>query len=549
MQIPIEKASFVVCDVETTGLSPRNESIIEIGLIKIENLKITDKYSTLINPNRFIPPFITQMTGIRNEDVQTAPKFREISYKIQEFIGNSVFVAHNATFDYNFLLHSFLRDEEIPIRLNTICTKRLARRLFPGISSASLKSIARLFGFRNTSKHRALGDAKVTAQIFLKLLEEGKSKNKFDTLDELIRFQFRPIAQTKLLSMRKSLADSVTKLSSNPGIYFFRNKKGHVIYIGKAKNLKSRVLSYFRESSTDHRVKKILRHAHHLDYTETASELSAFLLESELIKKHKPRFNTALKIMRNYSFIGLTADSEYPRLEVTKKLSSNGTLYFGPFNSRETAEEILDILTKSTQLRECDDKTLDKKRPCYLLDIKRCLGPCVEQNLQGKYNEEIQVVKNFLTGNSNVLLNRLLEKMKDLSVRQKFEDAGKIRDTVQTIVNNIGKIKSLREPINSINALIFIYHNSSISEVIALKNGIVFFIKAVQENDEFLYSICEEYFSRTEDTFDLPLNIEKIKIISNFLVNKKAKYEIIYTTDINSADELFIQLKGLLSLS
>ncbi|MBM4174930.1 MAG: hypothetical protein FJ213_01995 [Ignavibacteria bacterium] len=539
MRIPIEKASFVVCDVETTGLSPQRESIIEIALVKIENLKITDKFSTLLNPQRFIPNYITEMTGIRNEDVINSPTFSNVSYKIQEFIGDSIFVAHNAKFDYNFLLHSYLREEEMPIRLETLCTQRLAKRIFHGIGKTSLTALTRFFGFRNTAKHRALGDAKVTAQILLKLIEEGRNKLKFDTLDELLKLQFQPINKAKFFSTRKSLADSVSKLPSGPGVYFFHDKKGTVIYIGKAKNLRSRVISYFRDSNSDRKVKKIVRGAHHLDFIETESELSAFLLESELIKKHKPIHNTALKIIRNYSFIGVSADNEFPKLEVTRRLVNNGTMYFGPFNRRETAEEVLDIISKSTMLRECEDKELKKNRSCYLLDIKRCLGPCVEKDISTLYDEELRTVKDFLTGNNTVILNRLTEKMKEFAGREKFEDAAKIRDTIQAILKNIGKIKVLKEPINAINALIFIYGGENVSEVISLKNGIVQSIKGVRDSEKTLFELCDEYFIRSTADFDLPLNIEKIKIISNFLVSKKARYNIVYTTDINSKEELF----------
>jgi DNA polymerase-3 subunit epsilon len=538
MRIPIEQASFVVCDVETTGLSPQRESIIEIALVKIENLKITDKFSTLLNPQKFIPNHITEMTGIRNKDVINSPTFRDVSYKIQEFIGDSIFVAHNAKFDYNFLLHSFLREEEMPIRLQTLCTQRLSKRIFRGIGKTSLTALTRFFGFRNTSKHRALGDAKVTAQIFLKLIEEGKNKFKFETLDEFLKLQFQPINKTKFFSTRKSLADTVSKLPAQPGVYLFLNKKGNVIYIGKAKNLKSRVISYFRDSNSDRKVKKIIRDTYHLDFIETSSELSAFLLESELIKRFKPAHNTALKIIRNYSFIGLNDENEYPRLEVTSRLVNNGTMYFGPFSRRETAEEVLDIISKSTMLRECDDKLLKKKRPCYLLDVKRCLGPCVDNEINDLYKEELKTVRDFLTGNNLVILNRLTERMKEFASRQKFEEAAKIRNTIQAILKNIGKIKVLKEPINAINALIFIYSGKNISEVISLKNGIVQSIKGVSNPEKNLFEICDEYFVRTTDEFDLPLNIEKIKIISNFLVNKRARYEIVYTSNINSKEEL-----------
>ncbi|MCX8010899.1 MAG: exonuclease domain-containing protein, partial [Ignavibacteria bacterium] len=545
MMTRIEDASFVVCDVETTGLNPRSESIIEIALVKIEKLKIVEKFSTLVNPNRYIPSFITSMTGIRNEDVINAPQFKNISYKVQEFIGNSIFVAHNANFDYGFLTYEFLR-EDIQTRLKTVCTKRLTKRLYPGLHSFSLSSITRFFGLRNQSAHRALGDAKVTAHIFLKLLKEGIEKNRFTTVEELLSFQFQPISKLKLLKMRKTLAESLSKLPTTAGVYIFKGKNGEIYYIGKAKNLKSRVLSYFRNDE-DRKVKEILKYSHYIDFIETSSELSAFLLESELIKKHKPKLNVALKIIRNYSFIALNTQEEFPRLEVTRKLYDNGTLYFGPFNRIETAENVLDVISKATKLRECDDKTLKRNHSCYLIDIKRCLGPCVDKNIQMEYEKEINAVKDFLTGNNQELLNRLLNKMKEFSERKKFEEAANVRDTIQIILNSLSKIKVLKEPINQINALIFMYDGSKMTEVIALKNGIVLFTQPVSTDEEYINTLSEKYFTRSEVHFELPLNIEKIKIIANYLVNKKSAYKIIYTSKFQTAEELKKEIMKLIS--
>lgn len=545
MMIRIEDASFVVCDVETTGLNPRTESIIEIALVKIEKLKIVENFSTLVNPNRYIPSYITSLTGIRNEDVLNAPQFKNISYRIQEFIGNSIFVAHNANFDYGFLTYEFLR-ENIQTSFKTICTKRLTKRLFPGIQSLSLKSITRFFGLRNQSAHRALGDAKVTAQIFLKLIKEGIEKNIFTTVEELLSFQFHPISKLKLLKMRKTLAESLSKLSTTAGVYLFKGKNGEIYYIGKAKNLKSRVLSYFRNDE-DKKVKEILKYSHYLDFIETPSELSAFLLESELIKKYKPKLNIALKIIRNYSFIALNTQEEFPRLEVTRKICDNGTLYFGPFNRIETAESVLDVISKATKLRECDNKTLKRNHSCYLIDIKRCLGPCVDKNIQGEYNKELNTVKDFLTGNNQELLNRLLNKMKEYSERRKFEEAAIVRDTIQIILNSLSKIKVLKEPINRINALIFMYDKNIITEVIALKNGIVLFTESVSNDENYLNSLCEKYFTRSKIHFESPLNIEKIKIIANYLVNKKSIYKILYSSRIQTAEELRQEIIKLIS--
>ncbi len=540
MNTSLENISFVVCDVETTGLNPVTNRIIEIALIKIENFKITDKFTTLINPEIFIPPFITQLTGIRNEDVFTAPRFSDIINEITKFLKDSVFVAHNASFDYKFLIHSFLRENFSPPSNPVLCTKLLARRIIPGLTSYGLHSLTNFFKIKNIHQHRAYGDALATSHLLIKLIEEGENNFQINNIDSLLSLQFQPVKSLTTIKIKKSISEQISRLPQKPGIYIFKNKNNEIVYIGKAKNLKSRVLSYFR--SDEERVKKIIRSAHYLEFVETGSELSAFLLESELIKKHKPRHNKALKIIRRYSFISLLNEHPFPKLEVTTRLNGSNALFFGPFHRRETAELVLDVISKSTLLRECDDDDFQKNRPCYLFDIKRCLGPCFNPSVHSEYEKEIEVVKAFLTGDNLSILNRLIEKMKEYSTREKFEEAAQIRDSIRTIINNIGRIKVLKEPINSLNAIIIIFEGNKPIEFLGLKNGILIFIKKYENEKNFLYELVESYNSDYELDFDQSVNIEKIKIIANFLVNKKAHYKIIYTTGLDSK-QLFQKLQ------
>jgi len=540
MNNSLENIPFVVCDVETTGLNPVFNSIIEIALIRLENFKVVDKFSSLINPQSFIPPFITELTGIRNEDVYNSPKFSDVALNIRDFLKDAVFVAHNASFDHKFLIHSFLRENLIPPSNPVLCTKLLSRRVVPGLSSYSLRNLTSFFKIKNIQAHRAYGDALATSHILIKLIEEVRNNFFINDLDSLLSLQFQPIKSLVDIKIKETIASEISKLPQNPGVYIFKNKKEEIVYIGKAKNLRNRVLSYFR--SDDTRVKKIIRSAHYLEFIETGSELSAFLFESELIKKHKPVHNKALKIIRRYSFIALNLEHPFPKLEVTSRITNNGNLFFGPFQHRETAEQTLDIISKSTLLRECDDKTFHQNRPCYLLDIKRCLGPCINNSVKDEYDQEIEFVKSFLTGDNLSILNRLIEKMKEYSTRQKYEEAAQIRDSIRMIVNNIGRLKVLKEPINSLNAIIIIINNKCPVELLGLKNGILIFIKKYEEGENFLSQLIDDYFSEYNVDFDLNINIEKIKIIANFLVNQKANYKIIYTTGLNS-EQLLQKLK------
>ena len=172
--IPLDKAEYSVLDVETTGLSARNNRIIEIGIVKIKNLKIVGTYQTMINPGCKIPPFITQFTGIDDDDVHSAPSFSEVIGEIEKFIGDSTISGHNLSFDLSFLRYEFLRNGNEPLTNTDICTLKLARKLYPRLRSKSLSSVTKHLNLKNPQAHRARGDAEVTAQILLKMIKDIK---------------------------------------------------------------------------------------------------------------------------------------------------------------------------------------------------------------------------------------------------------------------------------------------------------------------------------------------------------------------------------------
>jgi DNA polymerase III epsilon subunit family exonuclease len=168
----LKDTEFSVLDVETTGLSARNNRVIEIGIVKVKNLKIVDKYTTLINPGCDIPYFITQFTGIANSDVAYSPSFYDTAEEIEEFIGDSVICGHNLSFDEGFLRYEFLRNGFEPLSNLNICTLKLARKIFPSLKSKSLGSVTEYLGVKNIDSHRALSDAEATAQILIKLIKK-----------------------------------------------------------------------------------------------------------------------------------------------------------------------------------------------------------------------------------------------------------------------------------------------------------------------------------------------------------------------------------------
>jgi DNA polymerase III epsilon subunit family exonuclease len=181
-------ATYCVIDFETTGTSPKNSRAIEIGIVKIEKLKIVDSYQSLINPNQYIPPFITSLTGIDNNDILDAPSFDEISDDIKNFIDGSILVGHNLPFDYAFLKNEFERSEIILPTLQQVCTLKLSRSLFPKLKSKALGSMVKYFKIRHRDVHRALGDATATAKIFLKIIEKLANEHNYEYVSDLNNF-------------------------------------------------------------------------------------------------------------------------------------------------------------------------------------------------------------------------------------------------------------------------------------------------------------------------------------------------------------------------
>lgn len=536
-------AIFSVIDFETTGTSPKNSRAIEVGIVRIENLKITDSYQSLINPDQIIPPFIASLTGISSADVKGAPSFDDISQEILNFIDGSILVGHNLPFDYAFLSNEIERaDQKLP-KMTQVCTLKLSRTLYPELKSKSLGNMVKHFRFRLKDAHRALADATATAKVFLKIIEKLKTEHNYESISDLDSFQTTPSVSKSFRLVKKKLVGDIASLPDTSGVYFFKDAKDKIIYIGKAKSLKKRVKNYF-SSSASKKAKKIARKANRLGFSETKSELTALVLEAELIKLHKPQFNSMLKKFSQNYFIRAKINHKYPDIKVSTDFDFDGNDYFGPYSNRVTANSLKEIVDKTYSIRECTDKQLAKKKKCYLLDIKRCTGPCIDEGVLEEYREELEHVYDFLNGKNQFAVNRLLNKMKDLSERQKYEDAAEIRDTVNLILNQLSRSSILAEPINQANALIEI-KDSLVTDYVLFLEGKVFIKDYHLKEQDFFEVALDDYYDNTFHLLDgmQDKDLEKIKISLSWLVKNRNKVKIHYLKDFETKEELFKNLK------
>lgn len=540
--LPLSSLTFTVVDIETTGLSSSRERIIEIALIRIEKLKIVEKFSSLINPQKFIPPFITSFTGISNDDVEDAPIFYQIKDKILESLEDSVLVAHNLAFDFSFLKNEFrLVGQQFDPKIS-ICTLKLSRRIFPSLKSKSLGSVANFLKIKNSNAHRALSDAETTARVLIKIIHKLKKEECIETIEDLFEYQ-NGMASSNKLDIKPELREQYYNFPNAPGVYFFLNNKRQIIYIGKAKSLRDRIKSYFLKNSNS-KIKKIINQAKYLNHIITNSELTALLLEAESIKKQKPKHNTMLKNYGSKYFVRINKNEEMPFVEITNKFDFDGNDYFGLYHSRKVAEAIVDFINKTFAIRECDNKEYLKRRACFLYDIYRCTAPCLglDYNVQ-KHNDELNEVYKFLYGENQNAINRLLNRMKHYSSQQQYEKAAEIKHLIDFILNEISKSTLLSEPINSAKVLIEIltgYEN----DYLLLIDGKVFIKGYIYDDKNLFEQAIDDYFSGAINIVKLPTDedLEKLKVTLNWLIKNRNKVKVYYLKNFTNKDELFKSL-------
>lgn len=435
----IDDTTFVVVDTETTGLRPEVDRIIEIAAVKVHSGRIVDRLEQLIDPGCPIPSAITRLTGITDADVAGQPSAEAVLPHFQAFLEGGVLVAHNLAFDRGFLAAELGRmgsELDVPHQL---CTLRLARRVLRALPSKSLSSLKRHYRIRTPRAHRALDDAEATAIILQALVDSLRSERGLEHLDELLRWQFLPYRATLpepayLPRLRRRLQRS---LPETPGVYFHLDASGQILYIGKARNLRNRVLSYFTAvDSASPRLRRLMQQVREVTWQETETELAALLEESRLIKQHKPRHNRAQLEYRLRPFLRLDTQVPFPTLTWSSEIRWDGASYFGPLSDRRHAEDLVRLLDELFQLRSCDAAGF-QAGPCELAG-SRCLAPCIGgQETAKAYAEEARRVASFLAGHDEEAIERIRARMLAEAADRRYEQAAWFREQLTMVTDTL----------------------------------------------------------------------------------------------------------------
>ena len=368
---------FVIVDVETTGGSPKTSKITELAMYKFDGKNIIDEFITLLNPEQSIPDFIVRLTGITGKMVEHAPKFYEVAKKIITFTTDSIFVAHNVSFDYGMLRAEF-KLLGYDFRMPHLCTVRSARYVIPGYPSYSLGKISASLGIEIDGRHRAGGDALATTKLFEILLEKDPYK-----LEKFIQHEVNPRNVHPNLDL-----DFLDEIPNKAGVYKFINEFNQIIYIGKSIHIKKRIEQHLRNTKSAKGI-RLIQDIARIEFELTGSELIAMLRESLLIKQFQPLYNRRLrKSLFPYGLFDEPNESGYIELNLksTTKSTAQPIQYF---NSKKEGNDYMRYFCEKYQLCQKYCSLYQTKGSCFHYSIKACNGACVNDENPEQYNERV----------------------------------------------------------------------------------------------------------------------------------------------------------------
>lgn len=369
---------YAIVDIETTGGHASANGITEVAINIHDGCQIVERYTTLINPKSKVPNYITALTGIDDEMLVNAPVFEEVAFQIYQLLNDKVFVAHNVNFDYSFLKHH-LALAGYDLKCSKLCTVRLSRKVFPGKVSYSLGKLCSALQIPISNRHRAAGDADATSILFNLLLEN-------DT-EDVIAEMLKKTSKEQVLPPNLDKA-AILKLPNQPGVYYFKDSKGKIIYVGKAKDLKKRVTSHFTGNKPNRQRQDFLRTIHHVDYVICGTELMALILEANEIKRLWPENNRAMKRYEHkYDLYIFEDQNGYLRLAIDKHKKNNKALQ--SFNNLLEGYNYLNMLVNKYQLcaKLCYlQKTATK---CTAHENGQCFGACSGIETVAIYNKRL----------------------------------------------------------------------------------------------------------------------------------------------------------------
>lgn len=436
---PLADVTFVVVDLETTGGSPKDNAITEIGAVKVRGGVVLGEFQTLVDPGQEIPPYISVLTGITSTMVAAAPRIGAVLPTFLEFARGAVLVAHNAPFDLGFLKAACAENGIGWPSAASVDTAMLARRLLSRdeVPNCKLATLAPYFSATTSPTHRALDDARATVDVLHGLFERLGPLG-ITSLEELtgLTRQVDPERRRK-----RHLADAVPH---GPGVYLFRGPKDEPLYVGTSNDLRTRVRSYFTSGEQRSRITEMVALTQRIDAISCAHDLEAAVRELRLIAEHKPRYNRRSRFPERALWVRLT-DEPFPRLSVVRRVRPGAGVFLGPFPDRRAADAAVAAVHESLPLRQCTGRLSLRVlgSECALAGMGRCGAPCTGAQSVDQYASIAAVFRAAVASDPRALVAPLLTRVERLAAEERYEDAAVLRERVAVLLRAVRRRQRL----------------------------------------------------------------------------------------------------------
>jgi DNA polymerase III subunit epsilon len=435
----LSAVTFVVVDLETTGVSLRDSAITEIGAVKVRGGEVLGEFQTLVDPGTEIPPYISVLTGITSTMVAAAPRIGAVLPAFLEFARGAVLVAHNAPFDLGFLRAACAENGIGWPPAASVDTAVLARRLLSSdeVPNCKLATLAPFFSATTSPCHRALDDARATVDVLHGLFERLGPLG-ITTVEELtgLTRQIDPERRRK-----RHLADDVPH---GPGVYVFRGPRDEPLYVGTSNDLRSRVRSYFSASEQRSRITEMIALAQRVDALPCAHDLEAAVRELRLIAEHKPRYNRRSRFPERALWLRLT-EEPFPRLSIVRRVRPGAGVFLGPFPDRRAADAAAAAVHEALPLRQCTGRLSLRVlgTACALAGMGRCGAPCTGAQSVAEYAGIAGIFRAAVASDPQALITPLLARIDRLAAEERYEDAAVLRDRLAVLLRAVRRRQRL----------------------------------------------------------------------------------------------------------
>ncbi len=431
----IRDTRFTLISIKTLDDTQSGAAVIGVACVKIHASKIERAASWLINPSTLLPEEFSRQTGLYVSDLNTQPKLETVLPDIAAFIERDFIIWSGHPKRTNAALKHFRltqpKDKELFLQT-------LAQKLLPDLKKHTIVALAQHFDVDTDRLLRAESHAQASAEVFIHLLQQLEEAHDVTTLEDLLNFN--PAVKPMRARTRYDLPfdrDRLKHYPTAPGVYFMKNRLGEILYVGKAKNLRSRLRSYFqKQSALPAKVSAMMKQVTQIDTTVVGSELEALLLEARLIKLHQPFFNKKVKNYKRLVFMKVSVQETYPRISMACDTEDEPmAVYFGPFQSQAGLDERMEILNRAFKLRTCNNQqfAVHSQSPCMQYPLGLCSGPCAKLTDERAYREQVDDFLRYLSKQPCHTIDYLQTKRDAYADALLFEKAARVQQHLELL--------------------------------------------------------------------------------------------------------------------